>query len=114
MRFFNSKRFVFLSLVFCFVLRVHHELQFPLLESDYAIQIEAARNFSEGSGFSNSSVHASDLSKVDHVPLKRWPVGYPLLIWLCKFIAGSWIRAQLLLQVLAVVLLIIAFRYILG
>src|ERR1051325_2127191 len=106
----NKSWFVFLSITLCLVLRIKHEITFPLLDSDYAVQIEAAKNFSEGHGFSNQKVEGSDITFKKYLPLKKWPVGYPIAVWLCHFFTSDFVWAQVLLQALAIVLFAFSFK----
>jgi hypothetical protein len=102
------------ALLFCFLLclllRVQHEVSFPLLDSDYGAQIEAAKNFSEGHGFSNQEVKADHITEKNFIPLRKWPIGYPMAVLFCHLFTRDWVWAQVVLQVAGALLLVFAFK----
>lgn len=89
------------------LLRVMSEINNPLLTSDHAIQLEAAKNFITDGTFTNSHVDASDLSIVKHKPLTMWPVGLSLTVYLLNFITNNLIYAEILFQCIGAILLVL-------
>lgn len=91
------------------------EYNFPRIDSDYSILIEAAKNFAGGLGFVNAVVSAGDLNNVGSAPLQLWPVGYSMLLLPIYFFVGDWILAHIILQIISVWILIYGiiklFRY---
>ena len=104
---FFSKQSVFVILVVCALfLRFKHEIAFPQLDSDYAVQIEAAKNYIEGKGFVNATATTDDLSIIHVKPLVKWPVGFPILLAGSFYIFHNWFNAGIFLQLLSVSLLL--------
>jgi hypothetical protein len=97
--------YVFL-LLFALFFRFKHEICFPHLTSDYAVQMGAAKNYTEGKGFSGSAVSSDDLSKPVDKQMRMWPIGYPVLLVISWHILHNWFWAAILLQLVGVGLLL--------
>jgi len=101
----NFYFYLFLILL-AVVLRSEHEIYFPQVESDYGVQIEAAKNFVSGKGFINCLATQPDLSKPNCEQLKLWPLGYPFLLVIGWYIFHNWIASAISWQVLSMLLLL--------
>ena len=104
--FLSSSRTFYGLLVLALALRVNFEINNPIITSDYAVQIEAAKNYLSNGIFSNANVSSDDLSQVRHVPLKLWPVGLAFFIILFNFFTQDLISAAICFQVLGSVLFV--------
>lgn len=98
------KFYILLLLTLC--LRVLSEINNPLLTSDHSIQIEATKNFIQSGKFANSYVESADLSHVHYNPLKLWPVGLSLIIFIINFFTNNLIYSEIIFQALGAVLVI--------
>ena len=105
----NPTYLFWFCLLLALTLRVKYEMNFPQLDSDYATETEAAKNFSEGHGFSVAIVNPNNLSEITYKPLTMWPVGYAMALLPLYYISGSFINAAVLLQCISVVILIFGF-----
>ncbi len=104
---FNKSRLLFYFIVLIAIcLRIKHEIYFPVVESDYGVLIEAAKNFLYGKGFTNSSVSLSDLGSVGYNNLTMWPVGYSILLVPVYLICENWFIACIFWQSLGALFLI--------
>ncbi len=64
----------------------------PQVESDYCYSLLAAERFAEGKGLTSLDPVAPFQPwdyRADFVFLTKWPVGYPLLVWLVRLFAGG-------------------------
>jgi hypothetical protein len=104
---FFTKPFGFILLFFIvFLFRAEHELYFPQIDSDYSVQIEAAKNFTEGKGFVNCETKTKDLSQTISIPLQFWPVSFPMLLVGSWHLFHNWIAAAVFWQLLSLALLL--------
>ena len=102
-----QNRFLFYFLVsLVIILRVKHEIYFPAVESDDGVIIEAAKNFTNGMGFSNCDAGISDLSKMTITPLTMWPIGYSILLVPIYLVFKNWFVACIFWQSIGVLALI--------
>ena len=78
---------------------------------DNSFSLAAAKNISEGHGYSITMASPSDYSKVYYEPLNKWPPGYSLLVILIGKITGAgWIRAAYLVNGIALTAFVLLFR----
>ncbi len=78
---------------------------------DNSFSIVAAKNFSEGHGFSIKLASSQDLSKAFYEPLVKWPSGYScLLVVVHAFGLYDWIRSAFLLNAIGLTLLVLLLR----
>jgi hypothetical protein len=105
----NPNTLFWFCLLLAFTLRVKYETNFPQLDSDYATETEAAKNFVAGHGFSIATVNPENLNDISYTPLRSWPIGYAMALLPFYYISGSFISAAVLLQCTAVIILIFGF-----
>ncbi len=78
---------------------------------DNSFTIAAAKNISEGHGYSIQTASTEDLSKSYYDPLNRWPPGYSWLLvaahWLFK---TGWIQTCYILNAIGLTILVLIFR----
>ena len=78
---------------------------------DNSFALAAAKNISEGHGYSIKTAFAEDLSQFYYDPLNRWPPGYSWLLvgthWLLN---TDWIHASYILNALGLSLLVLVVR----
>lgn len=78
---------------------------------DNSFTIAAAKNISEGHGYSIQTASAEDLSQFYYDPLNRWPPGYSWLLvgahWLFN---TDWIHASYILNAIGLSLLVLVVR----
>ncbi|MGZ5551787.1 MAG: hypothetical protein ACXWE7_13475, partial [Nitrososphaeraceae archaeon] len=89
---------IYIILLLTLTLRILSEINFPALTSDNAALIEAAKNFSNDSKFSNSWVESADLSVVKSESLARWPIGHSSVIAGLNLMTNNLIYAEILFQ----------------
>jgi hypothetical protein len=86
----------------------------PNFDYDCSFSVAAARNLSEGHGYSIQMASTKDYSKSYYDPLNKWPPGYSLLLILMKSITGTdWIHAIYILNGIALSALVLVYRKIL-
>ena len=102
----NPTYFFWFCLLLALALRVKNETNFPQLDSDYATETEAAKNFIAGHGFSTSTVNPENLSEITYAPLTTWPVGYAMLLVPFYYVCGSFITSAVLVQCISTILLL--------
>lgn len=64
----------------------------PQVESDYCYSLLAAERFAEGKGLTSLDPVAPFQPwdyRADFVFLTKWPVGYPLVVWLVRLLVGG-------------------------
>jgi len=80
-------------------------------DNDNAFSLAAAKNISEGHGYTIKTASAEDLSNFYYDPVNRWPPGYSWLLvvahWLFK---TDWIHASYILNAIGLTLLVLIFR----
>jgi hypothetical protein len=78
---------------------------------DNSFSLAAAKNISEGHGYSISMASPSDFSRSYDEPLNKWPPGYSWLLILIKRLSGTgWIRSAFLLNGFILSLFVLLFR----
>jgi hypothetical protein len=78
---------------------------------DNSFSLAAAKNISEGHGYSIAMASSSDYSKVYYEPLNKWPPGYSFLLLLIRKITGTdWIHTAYLLNGIALTAFVVVFR----
>lgn len=97
----------YILLVFALSLRVLSEVNYPILTSDDSIQIEVAKNFNQSGNFTLAWVESKDLSKIQLEPLKLWPVGLSIVVYLLNLITNNLIFAKIVFQCIGVLLFIL-------
>ena len=102
-----------LALFVALIFRSGTELMFPKFVSDYSLQIEAARNFMDGNGFTFGRANPDNLSEIRFSTLSAWPVGYPMLLVPFYALTGSSLGAQLGLQAFAALCFVVFFHLLL-
>src|ERR1700741_4708666 len=105
----NPNTLFWVCLLLALTLRVKFEMNFPQLDSDYATETEAAKNFVAGHGFSIATVNPENLNDITYSPLRSWPIGYARALLPFYYISGSFISAAVLLQCTSVIILIFGF-----
>ena len=90
------------------LLRSEYEIRFNDLMPDKALQLTAAKNFFEGKNISRCEVTTSDLSTDKYMPFASWPFGYPLVVTLAALGTGDFLRASIVVDIVAVTLLVLA------
>ena len=87
------------------------QLVLPNFGSDNTYSIAAAKNLSDGKGYSLTTVSEQDLSNTYYDPLNKWPPGYSLLLVFIKRITSAdWITACYILNALGATFLILALK----
>ena len=80
-------------------------------DNDNAFSLAAAKNISEGHGYTIKTASTQDLSHFYYDPVNRWPPGYSWLLvaahWLFK---TDWIHASYILNAIGLTLLVLIFR----
>ncbi len=90
------------------------QLTIANLSWDNSFSIAAAKNFSEGHGFSIKLASTQDISNVYYEPVVKWPPGYSgLLVFIHSISSPDWIRAAFLLNAIGLTLLVLVLRKIL-
>ncbi len=90
------------------------QLSVPNLGWDNSFSIAAAKNISEGHGFSIKLASAQDISKVYYEPLIKWPPGYSLLLVLVHATGlFDWIWSAYFLNAAGLTLLVMLLKKIL-
>jgi hypothetical protein len=80
-------------------------------DNDNAFSIAAAKNISEGHGYSIKTASSADFSKFYYDPLNRWPPGYSwLLVIMHKLFNTDWIHTSFILNAVGLTALVIIFR----
>jgi hypothetical protein len=80
-------------------------------DNDNVFSIAAAKNISEGHGYSIKTASADDLSKYYYDPLNRWPPGYSwLLVFMHKLFNTDWIHTSYFLNAIGLTALVLIFR----
>jgi hypothetical protein len=80
-------------------------------DNDNAFSIAAAKNISEGHGYSIQTASANDLSKFYYDPLNRWPPGYSwLLVIIHRLFNTNWIHTAYILNAIGLTALVLLFR----
>jgi hypothetical protein len=78
---------------------------------DNSFSLAAAKNISEGHGYSIKMASTSDYAKVYYEPLNKWPPGYSFaLVLMSKITSAGWIHAAFLLNGIALTAFVILFR----
>lgn len=96
----------YVLLVFALSLRVLSEVNYPILTSDDSIQIEVAKNFHQSGNFTLAWVESKDLSKIQLEPLKLWPVGLSIVVYLLNFLTNNLINAKIIFQCIGALLFV--------
>lgn len=107
--FLSSGRTWILLLVLCIGARLWHEAWFLKMDSDYGVQLEAAKNFLRGNGLSNAITDAGDLTGVQYAPLTKWPVFFPLILAMVQWITHNWFVTVWIVQSCSILFLLLAF-----
>lgn len=95
----------FLVVSITLLLRIEYEVVYNDYGGDKAHQLSAAKHFLEGKNISRCDVDTSDLSIDNYSTFSSWPYGYPLMVSLGSVLTGDFLRASILLDVGAVILL---------
>jgi hypothetical protein len=90
------------------------QLSVPNLGWDNSFSVAAAKNISEGHGFSIKLASAQDISKTYYEPLVKWPPGYSLLLVLVHATGlFDWIWSAYFLNAAGLTLLVLLLKKIL-
>jgi hypothetical protein len=83
----------------------------PNFDVDNSFCIAAAKNISEGHGYSIEMADAGDLSKSYFQPLNKWPPGHSWLLYLIhKLLLTDWVHTTYVLNALSLTILVLLFR----
>jgi hypothetical protein len=83
----------------------------PNFDYDNSYSIAAAKNISEGHGYTIRMASADDFSKSYYEPLNKWPPGYSwLLVLIHKLLSTDWIYSTYILNNMGLILIILVFR----
>ena len=78
---------------------------------DNSFTIAAAKNISDGNGYTIRTASAEDLSKSFYDPLNRWPPGYSWLLVAAHWLFNTdWIHTCYILNAIGLTLLVLVFR----
>jgi hypothetical protein len=78
---------------------------------DNSFTIAAAKNISNGHGYTIQTASTEDLSKFYYDPLNRWPPGYSWLLVAAHWLFSTdWIHASFILNAIGLTLLVLVFR----
>jgi hypothetical protein len=78
---------------------------------DNSFTIAAAKNISDGHGYSIQTASAEDLSNFYYDPLNRWPPGYSWLLVVAHLVFNTdWIHTSYILNAIGLTLLVLVFR----
>ena len=90
------------------------QLIVPNFENDNSYSIAAAKNISEGHGYTIKMASANDFSKPYYEPISKWPPGYSWVLVLVQSLTSlDWIHAGYFLNALGLIALVLTFRKIL-
>jgi hypothetical protein len=90
------------------------QLLLPGFEYDNSFCLAAAKNLSEGHGYSIKMADTADFSKFHYEPFNKFPPGYSwLLVLIHKILNTDWIRTVYILNALGLTALVLIFRKIL-
>ena len=80
-------------------------------DNDNAFSIAAAKNISEGHGYTIKTASTEDLSTYYYDPVNRWPPGYSCLLVIAHWIfKADWIHSSYILNAIGLTLLVLIFR----
>ncbi len=96
----------FLAVSVTLLLRGEYEVVYNDYGTDKVIQLSAAKNLLEGKNISRCYADPSDLSIDNYSTFSLWPYGYPLIASFVSVLTGDLLRAGILLDIGAVILLI--------
>ena len=83
----------------------------PNFDVDNSFCIAAAKNISEGHGYSIEMADPGDLSKSYFQPLNKWPPGHSWLLFLIhKIFHTDWVNTTYILNALGLTILVLLFR----
>jgi hypothetical protein len=99
--------FFFLVLSVTLLSRSEYEIVCNDYDPDKALQLCAAKNFLEGKNISRCEADPGDLSLDTYSKFASWPYGYPLMVSLASLLTGDLLRASILVDVGAVILLVV-------
>lgn len=93
--------------------RIFLQIHFLNTDNDKSYQLQAAKNFFEGNGFTLLEAFNSNISQSSFVPLTKWPPGYSFFVSPFLAVTNNLITASLLLDGLTSLLFIVFSRRIL-
>src|SRR5664279_3512448 len=90
------------------------QLLLPGFEYDNSFCLAAAKNLSEGHGYSIKIADTADFSKFHYEPFNKFPPGYSwLLVLIHKLLNADWIHTVYILNALGLTAVVLIFRKIL-